>query len=485
MRTSVVEQVFRDLRYVVRALLRSPIFTPRFAVIDALHDCRRQRKRGVSRTCPNFRESRATRRLAFVAARETSFDEAWRPMKAWRFAMRSWIRGLRAGRLTVLMIALTVAVAAITTVGFFIDRVGASVAREAAGVLAADLRLRADDPLNPDYLAEAERQGLTTAQVAGFPTVLLFRDSTQLGSLYAVSDRYPLRGQVRIADTIDSAAYATTGGPAPGRIWVEAGLLARLGADVGDAVRVGVRELNVERILKHRPDQSMGFDTFAPSLLMNLADLESTNLVRPGSRVGWAQLFAGEPPDVERFREWLDEARQQGEFLQSAGRTEERIQRSIDGAGSFLSLASMITLLLAATAVAVSARRYAATQVDGVALLKCLGAKQSLVLTMTLLELAFIGITTGIVGSVLGFVAQLGLANLVGDLIEVELPAPGWAPAATGMLVALAVLAGFALPAMLTLRPCRRFACSARMRRRSRFRPQCRMARRQPPCSAR
>ena len=27
MRTSVVEQVFRDLRYVVRALLRSPIFT--------------------------------------------------------------------------------------------------------------------------------------------------------------------------------------------------------------------------------------------------------------------------------------------------------------------------------------------------------------------------------------------------------------------------------------------------------------------------
>ena len=373
-------------------------------------------------------------------------------MKAWRFAMRSWIRGLRAGRLTVLMIALTVAVAAITTVGFFIDRVSASVAREAAGVLAADLRLRADDPLNPDYLAEAERQGLTTAQVAGFPTVLLFRDATQLASLYAVSDRYPLRGQVRIADTVDSVAYATTGGPAPGTIWVEAGLLARLGAGVGDAVRVGVRELNVDRILKHRPDQSMGFDTFAPSLLMNIADLESTELIRPGSRVGWAQLFAGEPPDVERFREWLEEARQPGEFLQSAGRTEERIQRSIDGAGSFLSLASMITLLLTATAVAVSARRYAATQVDGVALLKCLGAKQSLVLAMTLLELGFIGVTTGIVGTVLGFVAQLGLANLVGDLLEIELPAPGFAPAASGVVVALAVLAGFALPAMLTLR---------------------------------
>jgi putative ABC transport system permease protein len=71
---------------------------------------------------------------------------------------------------------------------------------------------------------------------------------------------------------------------------------------------------------------------------------------------------------------------------------------------------------------------------------------------MTLLELGFIGITSGLFGSVLGYVAQLGLASLVGDLIEIELPAPGLAPAATGIFVALAVLAGFALPAMLTLR---------------------------------
>ena len=373
-------------------------------------------------------------------------------MKAWRLATRSWIRGLRAGRLTVLMLALTVAVAAITSVGFFIDRVRASVEREAAGALAADLRLRANDPLNPEYLAEAERRRLVTAQVASFATVVLFGDSSQLASLYAVSDRYPLRGQVRIADGFDSAAYATASGPAPGGVWAEAALLARLGADVGDQLRVGARELAIERVLKHRPDQSLGFDTFAASLLMNLADLESTELVRPGSRISWAQLFAGEPADVERFEQWLEDARQPGELVQTAGRAEERIQRSIERAESFLSLASMITLLLVATAVAVSARRYAATQVDGVALLKCLGAKQSLVLTATLLELGFIGVTTGLAGSALGFFAQLGLGSLVSDLIEIELPAPGLAPAVSGVLVALAVLAGFALPAMLTLR---------------------------------
>ena len=80
-------------------------------------------------------------------------------MRAWRFATRSFVRGLRAGRLTILMIALTVAVAAITSIGFFIDRVRASVAQEAAGLLAADLRENGSDPLNPDDLAEAQRRG--------------------------------------------------------------------------------------------------------------------------------------------------------------------------------------------------------------------------------------------------------------------------------------------------------------------------------------
>ncbi len=81
-------------------------------------------------------------------------------MKAWRFAVRNFLRGLSSGRLTVLMIALTVAVAAITSIGFFIDRVRGSVAQEAAGLIAADLRLSGGDPLNPDFLAEAEQRGL-------------------------------------------------------------------------------------------------------------------------------------------------------------------------------------------------------------------------------------------------------------------------------------------------------------------------------------
>src|SRR5688572_11622012 len=150
-------------------------------------------------------------------------------MKAWRFAVRNFVRGLSAGRLTVLMIALTVAVAAITSIGFFIDRVRSSVAQEAAGLLAADLRLGGSDPLNPNYLAEAERRGLRTAQFTSFPTVVVAGEASQLASLYAVSEGYPLRGQVRLADAVGGASYTVTSGPPAGSVWLEDGLLARLG----------------------------------------------------------------------------------------------------------------------------------------------------------------------------------------------------------------------------------------------------------------
>jgi len=47
---------------------------------------------------------------------------------------------------------------------------------------------------------------------------------------------------------------------------------------------------------------------------------------------------------------------------------------------------------------------------------------------------------------VIGFIAQLGLAWLMRDLIGQALPKPGLAPALLGMITAFSVLAGFALP---------------------------------------
>ena len=68
-------------------------------------------------------------------------------MKALVYAFRSFGRELRSGEVLVLLSAVVLAVAALTAVGFLTDRIGKAVARQANEVLAADLRLRSQEPI--------------------------------------------------------------------------------------------------------------------------------------------------------------------------------------------------------------------------------------------------------------------------------------------------------------------------------------------------
>ncbi len=123
----------------------------------------------------------------------------------------------------------------------------------------------------------------------------------------------------------------------------------------------------------------------------------------------------------------------------------------MDRAGRFLNLASLVSVLLAAVAVAMAARRYSHRHRDRIALMKCMGASRSYLMHSSLLQLLVVAIAGGLLGSVLGYLAQYGLAWLMRDMIGQTLPAPGIAPAVLGVMTALSILAGFALPDLLQM----------------------------------
>jgi putative ABC transport system permease protein len=133
-------------------------------------------------------------------------------------------------------------------------------------------------------------------------------------------------------------------------------LLAKLNARIGSTLAVGAHHVRVTRVLDYRPDQGSGFADLSATLLINLADVPATQLIQPGSRVSLAMLFAGEPGDVQDFREWLQQHKKPGERLQAIADASPQIRSSADRAGRFLSLASMVSVLLAAIAVAMAAR---------------------------------------------------------------------------------------------------------------------------------
>lgn len=352
----------------------------------------------------------------------------------------------------VLLAALLVAVTALTGVGFFTDRVGRAVEQQAAEVIAADLRLQASQAPSDEYIARARSKGLATARTLTFPTVVFYGEESSLASIRAVGEGYPLRGKVKIAEAPFAPGRETAQIPARGEVWLDSRLLARLAAEVGDDVNIGASTFRVSQVLDYRPDQGSAFVDLAPSLLMNLEDMPATQLIQPGSRATYAILFAGESAAVRAFKVELEASKLPSERLVDVAEASPQIQASMDRAGRFLNLSALITVLLAAVAVAMAARRYVRRHLDNVALMKCMGAQQGFILRVTSLELVLLAVLAAAVGAALGFVAQEGLAYLLKDLVRGDLPRPSWAPAVLGLVTAVAILVGFALPPMLQLK---------------------------------
>lgn len=373
-------------------------------------------------------------------------------MIALQFALRSLRRDLKSGELTVLLLALLVAVASLTAVGFFTDRIGRAVASQAGEVLAADLRLESPRELSEAYATEARSRGLGVAWILSMPSVVFHGEASSLVALRAVGDGYPLRGRLKIADVPFGPSRTTSAIPGPGEAWADSRLLARLGVPVGARLSVGAHEVTVTQVLDYRPDQGAGFSDLSATLMINLADVPATELIQPGSRVSRALLFAGDSEAVEGFREYLRGAKQPGERLQSVADASPQIRASSDRAGRFLSLASLVSVLLAAIAVAMAARRYATRHLDAVALMKCMGASQRFVLWQTLVQLFCIAVLVTLLGTLVGYLAQAGLAWLLRDLIRSDLPPPGVQTAWLGLVTAVTILIGFALPPLLQLK---------------------------------
>jgi predicted ABC-type transport system involved in lysophospholipase L1 biosynthesis ATPase subunit len=222
-------------------------------------------------------------------------------MKPVIYALRSFGRELRSGEVIVLLAAVALAVAALTAVGFLTDRIGRAVARQANEVLAADLRLRTPDPIPAEWHEMAADFSLQSAETQRFPSVVFAGDLSSLAAIMGVSDGYPLRGDVRISDSLFGEQRIAEGIPDTGGVWADGALMARLGVDVGDYISVGEAEMRIDAVLRYRPDQSIGFASLAPSLLIDIQDLPATRLINEGSRVRYALLVAGEEETVDEF----------------------------------------------------------------------------------------------------------------------------------------------------------------------------------------
>ncbi|QWD64938.1 ABC transporter permease [Polynucleobacter sp. MWH-UH2A] len=364
---------------------------------------------------------------------------------------------LRSKELRWLLAALVISVSALTSVGFLADRMHRAFEFDARQLLASDLLVVADQPISQDLIGHAHRLGLETAQTIVFPSMASSAAQSKLASIKAVSANYPLRGTLSIYPVGASPAKEVEQkqGPSPGTVWVEPAILRNLQIKQGDQLRLGDRQFLITGVLVREIDRGAGFMNFAPRVMMSLDDLPSTGLIGMGSRVTYRLLLSGSDNAVATYRSWVDQQIEtqhlRGIHIETLENAQPMMRKTLERAEQFLSLVALLTAMICAVAIALSARRYAIGQADVCATWKCFGASRRTILKKQLTTMLLLGVLSAVIGSIVGFLAQETLTQLLGNLLITALPIPSLIPILWSAAFTWALLFAFAGPPLLSL----------------------------------
>ncbi|MFA7554478.1 MAG: FtsX-like permease family protein [Spongiibacteraceae bacterium] len=369
-----------------------------------------------------------------------------------RLLWRDW----RGGELGILAAAIVIAVAIVTGISLFAERLQQGIVDQSTHFLAADRVLQSPRPVDEQWLQQAQQLGLREAQVISFQSMVYAGDSIdapmQLTSIKAVSDTYPLKGELEASDAAFGVSIKTRQGPKPGEVWLDSRLLPLMNLAIGDRLTVGETQLLISKVVVNEPDRGDNVFMLGPRVLMNTADIAASGLVQPGSRVSYRYLFAGDEISLAQFGAWLQIRMEPSHKWLNLEDSQPRIAKALERAEKFLLLAGAMGVGLAGIAIALAARRYSERHYDYVAMMKSLGASSVQVMSIyvnNLLILALLAIT---VGCVCGWLIQEVFMLVLQDYFNVSaLPAISLRPFVIGVITAFVCLLAFALPPLWSL----------------------------------
>lgn len=371
---------------------------------------------------------------------------AWRDLKA------------SPGKFAFVVVAVAIGVAALTGIKSFGSAFRSMLLANAKQLIAADLQAQTWNEPNASQIARLEQLGKANGRMTRVTeTVSMARASTsqvpQMISVKGVDPTaYPFYGQFRLQPSEPLRSLLRDDASAV----VTPELSMRLGVKMGDTLRLGAEEFRITGTMLTEPDRLAS--GFGPGMrvIVSRSGLERTGLMQFGSRAAQRFLFKlGPQANLNELREAV-KATVPRVFLTDYREGSPAVGRAIDNTTTFLSLISLIALIVGSLGVAVALHSHLQQRMDTIAIFKSLGARSSQVIAVYLLQTVWLGLMGGVLGVIAGALVQRSFPLLIQRFFNLLPAVPwDWSFSVQGILVGLLAALLFTLTPLLRLRTVR------------------------------
>jgi putative ABC transport system permease protein len=350
--------------------------------------------------------------------------------------LRTRFRGLR-----LLLVCLFLGVGALAAIGSLATSIEGELASRGQVLLGGDVEFE----IGQRRAEPEERQAITAvgrvSETVRMQSMAIRGEQSVPIELKGVDGVYPLYGTLRLAD-----GRAVSAPPAEAA-WIGTALADRMGAKVGETIRLGSATFKVGGIIADEPDRLGEGFALGPVVIVSLDGLSRTGLVQPGSLYQTkyrVRISQGSPAAaVETFEKRFAEA---GWETRTRDRAAPGASRFVDRMGDFLTLVGLAALAIAGIGIGGGVSSYLAARRRNIATLKVLGATSGIVARVYLIQIAVVALVGIIAGLIVGALTTPLLVTLAGQVLPVSpdfaiQPAPLALSALYGLLIALGAAA--------------------------------------------
>src|SRR5580704_16913087 len=377
-------------------------------------------------------------------------------MRKYRTAAKIAWRETRAssGRFIFVILAVAAGVGSLTGVRGFSRAFHTMLQRDARTFMAADLTVRTFQLPTAPQLADMDslaKRGVARTQVTETLTMASPPNSSAplLISVKAVDPAvYPFYGTVKFNPpmSVRAALQSDT-------VAVSDGVLLRMSARVGDTIRIGGQPFRISAEVGKEPDRMTGSLNVGPRVMMSREALARTGLLIAGSRAAERFLFKIPPAiPIKTVHEELHKAFKEG-LIADYSEAHPLIEQGLRQSTTFLSLVSLIALVIGSLGVATAIQAHLQQKMDSIAIMKCLGAKSAQVLRIYVLQTAGLGLAGSLAGIALGSLVQMAFPLFLARYFQVSMvPHFDFVSALQGLIVGLLTVMLFTIPPLLGIR---------------------------------